>query len=82
MPLVYEVDLVERVRASTVDELKTLLAFFDCVQLRERHLDLLVAVRKSLSAVGNELRRVLRSHSVAADRALKPWARCALNAFS
>ena len=48
----YESDLVERIQSLTAVELETLLAFFDCVQLRQRHVNLVLALKAELACRG------------------------------
>jgi hypothetical protein len=48
----YRLGLLERIRTSTIDELTTVLAFFDCAQLRPQHMELLQAVCAELKRRG------------------------------
>lgn len=48
----YDHHLEERVRASTSDELKCLIGFFDCAPLRVRYADLLLALQSELARRG------------------------------
>jgi hypothetical protein len=48
----YDANLAERLQTSSVDELKTVLAFFDCVQLRQRNAVLVERLREELTRRG------------------------------
>jgi hypothetical protein len=48
----YDANLAERLQSSSIDELKTLLAFFDCVQLRQRNMVLVQQLREELKERG------------------------------
>lgn len=44
----YKRSLLGRVRTSTGTELEVLLAFFDCLELRARHVDLVLTLQAEL----------------------------------
>jgi hypothetical protein len=48
----YELELEERIRTSSVEELQIILGFFDCSRLRAHHVELVRMLREEIARRG------------------------------